>query len=93
MNKDVFENNLKRDGYDVAPSTAPANKVTEPHAHDYDVRALVMTGELTLTTDGTTRTYRAGDVFDMPAGCMHSERHGPSGSEVLVGRRQGPRKA
>ena len=77
-------------GYEVAMSKATPNKITSPHAHEYDVRALVMSGELTLTTDGTSRTYRTGDIFEMPAGCEHSEQHGPAGSESLVGRRSRP---
>jgi redox-sensitive bicupin YhaK (pirin superfamily) len=43
-----------------------------------------------LTTDGASRTYRAGDVFEMTAGCVHSEQYGPEGSESLVGRRSKP---
>jgi quercetin dioxygenase-like cupin family protein len=92
MDTTAFETNLKNAGYaDIATSKGSANKVTTPHAHDFDVRALVLSGELTLTTDGVARTYRAGDVFEMAAGCIHSEHYGPDGSESLVGRR--PRSA
>ena len=87
MDTSVFETSLKNAGYEIARSTGPANKVTPPHSHDYDVRALLLSGELTLTTDGVSRTYRAGEVFEMAAGCVHSEQHGPDGSESLVGRR------
>ena len=87
MNQDAFAASLAQEGYEVAPSSGAADKVTQPHAHAYDVRALVTRGELTLTVDGASRTYGAGEVFAMPAGCMHSERHGPEGSETVVGRR------
>ena len=87
MDTAAFEASLKSTGYEIATSKGTANKVTQPHAHDYDVRALVLAGELTVTTDGTPRTYRAGDVFEMAAGCVHSEQYGPDGSESLVGRR------
>lgn len=87
MDRGVFEADAKGAGYELATSSAPANKVTQPHAHDVDVRALVISGELTLTANGTSRTYREGEVFEMSAGCVHSERHGAHGSEVVVGRR------
>jgi quercetin dioxygenase-like cupin family protein len=87
MDTAAFETSLKSDGYQVGTSKGPANKVTTPHSHDFDVRALVLSGELTLTTDGVARIYRAGDVFEMAAGCVHSEHYGPEGSESLVGRR------
>jgi quercetin dioxygenase-like cupin family protein len=90
MDRKAFEESLKTAGYEIGTSMAPANKVTGPHSHDFDVRALVLSGELTLTTDGASRTYRAGDVFEMTAGCVHSEQYGPEGSESLVGRRSKP---
>jgi quercetin dioxygenase-like cupin family protein len=52
------------------------------------VRALVLDGDVTLTTGGESRTYRPGEVFEMAAGCEHSERHGPQGTKYLVGRRK-----
>lgn len=87
MDRAAFEASVKDAGYQIGTSTGAPGKVTQPHAHDFDVRALVVFGELSITANNASRTYRTGDVFDMPAGCMHSERHGPNGSELLVGRR------
>jgi hypothetical protein len=42
---------------------------------------------MTLASDGASRTYRAGEVFEMAAGCEHSERYGPEGARTLVGRK------
>jgi quercetin dioxygenase-like cupin family protein len=90
MDTAAFEASLKSSGYEVGTSRGTPGKVTQPHSHDFDVRALVLSGELTLTTEGTSRTYRGGDIFEMPAGCVHSEQYGPDGSESLVGRRTKP---
>jgi quercetin dioxygenase-like cupin family protein len=87
MDSSEFAASLTTAGYEVGTSKGPAGKVTSPHAHDFDVRAMVLSGQLTLTVDGAARTYRAGDVFEMAAGCVHSEAYGPDGSESLVGRR------
>jgi quercetin dioxygenase-like cupin family protein len=87
MDRALFEASAKNAGYSIETSTGTPNKTTHPHAHDVDVRGLVVAGELTLTAQGVSNTYRAGDVFDMPAGCVHSERHGVDGSEVVVARR------
>lgn len=87
MDTAAFEASLESAGYEVAMSKATPNKITSPHAHEYDVRALVISGELTLVTDGRRAPTRTGDIFEMPAGCEHSEQHGPAGSESLVGRR------
>jgi quercetin dioxygenase-like cupin family protein len=87
MDRVAFEASAKNDGYQISTSTATPNKITQPHAHDVDVRVFVIAGELTVDARGVSQTYRAGDVFNMPAGCVHSERHGRNGSEVVVGRR------
>lgn len=84
-----FEAALKRAGYlDVEMKQAKPEFATQPHAHPFDVRALVVAGEMTLVSQGESRTYRAGEIFEMAAGCQHSERHGPEGTKYLVGRRQ-----
>ena len=39
----AFQASLKSGGYgDIGTSKGPANKVTTPHAHDFHVRALVL---------------------------------------------------
>jgi quercetin dioxygenase-like cupin family protein len=90
MDRAAFEASAKNAGYRIETSTGTPNKVTQPHAHDVDVRVLVVAGELTVNARGVSQTYRAGDAFDMPAGCVHSERHGANGSEVVVARRTPP---
>ena len=83
-----FEEELKRDGFaDVETKSAQSNKHAAAHAHPFDVRAKVLAGDITLTVDGASRTYRAGDVFTMAAGCEHSEQCGPEGVTYTVGRR------
>jgi quercetin dioxygenase-like cupin family protein len=44
------------------------NRHNAEHEHSFDVLALVLEGAITLTVDGTSRTYRAGEEFSMKAG-------------------------
>lgn len=89
MNADDFESALKRAGYqNVETKQTKPDFATQPHSHPFDVRALVLEGEMTLTSQGESRTYREGEIFEMAAGCEHSERYGPAGARTLVGRRQ-----
>jgi quercetin dioxygenase-like cupin family protein len=83
-----FETGLKRAGYrEIETKQATPDLTTQAHSHPFDVRALVLAGEVTLTSQGQSRTYRAGEIFEMAAGCEHSERHGPEGTKCLVGLR------
>ena len=87
MNASEFEAGLRRDGYQVEKKTVPALTASKPHAHEFSVRALVLDGDVTLTYEGQSRTFKAGEVFEMAAGCVHTEQYGPNGATSLVGRK------
>ena len=87
MDRQNFEAELKRDGYDVMTNTTPGAKVNPEHTHPFDVRAMVLKGALTLNRDGASQTYRQGEVFSMPRGCLHYESYDAEGAVVLLGRR------
>ena len=87
MDRASFEAELKRDGYDIVTNTTPGVKVNPEHTHPFDVRAMVIEGALMLTRDGATRTYKPGETFTMPKGCLHYESYGPEGAVTLFGRK------
>ena len=82
-----FETALRRDGFDIARQTLPPGAIVAEHTHPFDVRALVLNGEIRLTVEGEEYAYREGDIFVMPAGHRHAEAAGPAGVDYLVGRR------
>jgi quercetin dioxygenase-like cupin family protein len=89
METKAFEATLVEQGYrDVETKTLPSTYRAREHSHAFDVRALVLDGEITLTVNGDARTYRSGDVFTMAAGCAHAESVGPDGVRYFVGRRK-----
>jgi quercetin dioxygenase-like cupin family protein len=86
---EAFAALLRAEGFqEVETRDGTPGRVNPPHAHDYDVRALVHGGEITLTTGGASRTYRAGEEFTMTRGCEHAERIGEQGLRYTVGRRR-----
>ena len=87
MNRQTFEDELKRDGYEVAESTTPGAKVNPEHSHPFDVRAMVLKGAITITSGSQAKTYRPGDTWDLTRGCLHAESYGPEGAVVLLGRK------
>ena len=88
MDERSFEARLRQQGYpEIRTNELPPNKRNAEHSHPFDVLALVLEGDITLTTDGGARTYRAGDEFSMKAGCPHVEDVGAAGVKYLVGRR------
>jgi quercetin dioxygenase-like cupin family protein len=79
---------LRDEGYaELVDRRMDAGAVNLDHSHEFDARLLILDGAMTIASEGTTRTYRAGDTFSMTAGCIHAEAAGPEGVRYLAGRR------
>lgn len=88
MDRQVFETELKREGYDeILTGTTQGPKHNGEHSHPYDVKAMVIDGAITLAWEGRTQTFRNGEIFTMARGCPHTETFGPEGAVTLVGRK------
>ena len=57
------------------------------HTHATETAHVILSGEMTVTMEGKSRTYRGGERCDVPAGTVHSARMGPGGCRYLVGER------
>ena len=57
------------------------------HSHASETAHIILDGEMMLTQSGETRTYRAGERCDVPAGAVHSAKMGPRGCRYLIGER------
>jgi quercetin dioxygenase-like cupin family protein len=91
MNADSFRERLRREGFDdIETKTIAPDTVVGLHRHAFDVLGLVLAGQAEITCGGVPRLYREGDVVDVARGVEHSERYGPQGYTVLVGRRHAP---
>jgi mannose-6-phosphate isomerase-like protein (cupin superfamily) len=85
-----FEADARARGYDeVIERSWQPGTVLDSHAHDFDVDAIVVQGEMWLTVGDETRHMRAGDRFGLARGIPHSERYGDEGATYWVARRNG----
>ena len=89
MQRKVFTEALAAEGFEqVVAVTREPNGVLDTHAHPFEAKALILSGELHLRLgDDAERAYQAGQVFHLKAGEAHSERYGSEGVEYLVGRK------
>jgi quercetin dioxygenase-like cupin family protein len=55
------------------------------HTHPVETAHIILEGEMTLTMDGRSTRYRAGERCDVPAGTVHAARMGPAGCRYLIG--------
>jgi hypothetical protein len=88
MDQHAFEAELKASGYqDIEIKAIDPRPANDAHAHDYDIRGLVLGGIFIVKEDDRRTTYRAGEVFAVSAGRKHSEEIGLGGARIIVGRK------
>ena len=88
MDVTAFQEMLEKKGYrEIATRTKEPQAANAAHAHDFAVHGLVTAGEFIITCDGVTRSYKAGDEFEVAAGQVHSEAVGPQGTCITTGRK------
>lgn len=88
MDEKVFRREVEREGYrEPVLLEWEAGKFVDTHTHDFDARILVLSGELSVTSDGEERTCGAGDTNSIAANTPHLERVGTQGVSFLVARR------
>ncbi|MGJ4925891.1 hypothetical protein ACQR1I_11270 [Bradyrhizobium sp. HKCCYLS2038] len=88
MDTRAFEASLTADGYtEIETKTLAPTPANGEHVHHFSVRGLVLDGIFTVIRGGDAVSYRTGEVFAVPEGCLHCEEIGPAGARVVVGRK------
>ena len=88
MDRQTFEAELARDGYEARENAMQPGAFNSDHEHPFDARLLVLAGEMTVAFDGQSKTCRPGDSFELAAFVTHSETVGPNGVSYVAGRRK-----
>ena len=83
-----FQSMALSEGFDevLVREWAPGQQLAM-HTHPFEVKALVVRGELALTCHGHTRRIVAGGAFELEHEAPHSEHYGPEGATFWVARR------
>lgn len=89
MDADQFRQQLQGQGYSFTTVQRAAGEL-DLHQHDFEARALILRGEITIVTAAGSRSYRPGEIFHLQAHEPHRESYGPHGVEYLAARRQRP---
>ena len=86
MNVRVLENALRAEGFTHTYVWRDGPGAYYPeHTHPSVTAHIVLDGEVTVTSEGKTITYKAGDRFDVPAETLHTAQMGPKGCRYLIG--------
>lgn len=86
LTREAFESDLRREGFAISNSGQKACFCEDLHAHDFDVRIMVLGGEITLTRDDKSETFKPGDCCEIPASCQHTTKVGSEGVAYVLGK-------
>lgn len=76
---------LQKDGYtdvricQIVPGEDPE------HVHPLETINVILSGEMTIIDEHGSKTYKAGDTAETPAGVSHRAVNGPSVGKMIVG--------
>ena len=88
MNASDFEQQLRADGYtEITTQNLEPRPGKGHHGHDFAIRGLIIEGSFTVTQNGQSTTYRAGQIFEVADGYPHDESVGPEGATIVTGRK------
>ncbi len=86
MNPIDWENKLRQEGFsNFFVWRDDPNAYSPDHTHLATTAHVIREGEMTLTLNGKTQTFKAGDRCDVPAHTIHSAWVGPRGCQYLIG--------
>ena len=86
MNLGDLEKQLRSEGFTHTYVWEDGPSAFYPdHTHATATAHIILEGEMTVTSEGKTETYKVGDRFDVPAHTVHSARMGSQGCHYLIG--------
>ena len=88
MNEQQFRERAHALGFtEILVKEYVANRDGPLHAHDFAVMLLILEGEFALGFEDGRADYRPGELCELAAHVVHTERAGPQGAKVLLAKR------
>ena len=89
MDEARFRKLATESGYGELQTKAyPPHRDGPLHAHEFSVMLLVVEGHFSLAFEDGVTHYLPGEVCELAANVMHTERAGPVGANVLLAKRE-----
>ncbi|HEX3034470.1 MAG TPA: cupin domain-containing protein [Thermodesulfobacteriota bacterium] len=86
MNEKELEEKLREEGFSYVYIWEDRPNAFYPdHTHPRITAHIILKGEMTVTSEGKTQTYKEGQRFDVPAETVHSAQIGPLGCRYIIG--------
>jgi quercetin dioxygenase-like cupin family protein len=88
MTEQEFRKLLAEQGFDepLLIERAAAAQL-DNHVHPFEALALILSGDITISTEQGDTTYHPGETFHLQPNELHREAFGPQGVRYLAGRK------
>ncbi len=88
MNEEQFRQLASEQGYgDFQAKDYVPNRDGPLHTHEFSVMLMVVAGEFSLAFEDGATHFGPGELCELPADVLHTERAGPAGASVLLSKR------
>jgi len=88
MTKEQFLSMLVLEGFpEPTLVEREADGFLDDHTHPFEVKALVVSGQIDLVVDGVKTSYLSGELFHLLENQVHTERYGNNGVQYLASRK------
>ena len=88
MTKEQFLSMLVLDGFpEPTLVEREADGFLDTHTHPFEVKALVVSGQIDLVVDGVRTSYISGELFHLLENQVHTECYGNNGVQYLASRK------
>ena len=88
MTKEQFLSMLVLEGYpEPTLVEREAGGFLDAHTHPFEVKALVVSGQIDLVLNGVRTSYISGELFHLLENQVHTERYGNNGVQYLASRK------
>lgn len=88
MTENEFRKLLAEQGFDEPLLIQrEASTQLDNHVHPFEALALILTGDITISTEQGDTIYHPGETFHLQPNELHREAFGPQGVSYLAGRK------
>lgn len=86
MDERLLIKQLEQEGYtEVRTCPIPPNLDLPEHTHDEHTVHVILRGDLIITENGISTTYKPGDTVEFPAGTTHKARGSTDSGRMITG--------
>lgn len=89
MDIETFARQTQSEGFsEPVQVERQANGFVDVHTHPFEAKALILSGQIEIGSNGSVTTFAPGEIFHLTHAQPHWEKYGPQGVVYLSARKE-----